>query len=82
MREAPAAGSEPEIDEEMGDILFSCVNLARRLGLDAEASLAACKRRSSNGDSWPWRGRRQPPAPPSKVSRRRNLTRVGGGKEG
>ena len=39
LREALAAGTEPEIDEEMGDILFSCVNLARRLGLDAEASL-------------------------------------------
>ena len=39
LRQAMAAGNEPEIDEEMGDILFSCVNLSRHLGLDAEASL-------------------------------------------
>jgi ATP diphosphatase len=34
------AGTKPdEIHEEMGDVLFTCVNLARHLGLDAEESL-------------------------------------------
>ena len=32
--------SEPdEIEDEMGDILFVCANLARRLGVDPEAAL-------------------------------------------
>ncbi|RLA47616.1 MAG: nucleoside triphosphate pyrophosphohydrolase [Gammaproteobacteria bacterium] len=39
LRHAIAAQSEGEIAEEMGDVLFSCVNLARHLGLDAESSL-------------------------------------------
>ena len=34
------AGTKPdEIHEEMGDVLFTCVNLARHLGMDAEESL-------------------------------------------
>ncbi len=37
--EAVASGDSHEIEEEMGDLLFSCVNAARHLGLDAEASL-------------------------------------------
>jgi len=32
-------GDPSAIDAEMGDLLFTCVNLARHLGLDAEASL-------------------------------------------
>ena len=39
LRAALAIGSKVEIAEEMGDILFTSVNLARHLGLDAEASL-------------------------------------------
>lgn len=39
LREAMAAGQNEEIAQEMGDVLFSCVNLSRHLGLDAEASL-------------------------------------------
>ena len=39
LRHAIVGQSVAEIDEEMGDVLFSCVNLARHLGLDAEASL-------------------------------------------
>jgi ATP diphosphatase len=39
LREALAAGSRPGVEEEMGDVLFSCVNLCRHLHLDAEASL-------------------------------------------
>lgn len=39
LRHAMAQQGEAEIREEMGDVLFSCVNLARHLELDAEASL-------------------------------------------
>jgi len=39
LRAAMAAGQQDEITEEMGDILFSCVNLSRHLGEDAEATL-------------------------------------------
>jgi ATP diphosphatase len=39
LRRAMATQNESEIAEEMGDVLFTCVNLARHLGLDAEASL-------------------------------------------
>ena len=39
LRHALEANSEAAIAEEMGDVLFSCVNLSRHLGLDAETSL-------------------------------------------
>jgi ATP diphosphatase len=39
LRQAMANQCEPGIRDEMGDVLFSCVNLARHLGLDAEQSL-------------------------------------------
>lgn len=39
LRDAIESGSDAEIDQELGDLLFSCVNLSRHLGLDAEASL-------------------------------------------
>lgn len=39
LREAMAAHQQDNIAEEMGDVLFSCVNLSRHLGLDAEATL-------------------------------------------
>jgi ATP diphosphatase len=39
LRAAMAAQVASDINEEMGDVLFSCVNLARHLSLDAEASL-------------------------------------------
>lgn len=44
LREAIQENSPPSIEEEMGDVFFTCVNLARHLGIDAEASL----RRSSS----------------------------------
>jgi len=40
---ALANGDKAEIEDELGDVLFSCVNLARHLKLDAETAL----RRSS-----------------------------------
>ncbi|MCL4104005.1 UNVERIFIED_CONTAM: hypothetical protein GTU68_034867 [Idotea baltica] len=33
------------IDEEMGDLLFSCVNVSRHLGIDAESSLRNATRK-------------------------------------
>ena len=39
LREAMSTAEQDGIVEEMGDILFSCVNLSRHLGLDAEATL-------------------------------------------
>ena len=41
---AVSAGSLDSIEDEMGDVLFTCVNLARHLNVDAETSL----RRSSS----------------------------------
>ena len=39
--EAIASGSKENIEEEIGDMLFSCVNAARHLGVDAELALKA-----------------------------------------
>jgi ATP diphosphatase len=39
LRNAIQAGDEHSIEEEMGDLLFSCVNVSRHLGVDAETSL-------------------------------------------
>ena len=36
---ALAGGKDDEVSEEMGDLLFSCVNVSRKLGLDSEALL-------------------------------------------
>lgn len=36
---AIASGNKADIEEEMGDLLFSCVNAARHLGIDAELAL-------------------------------------------
>lgn len=44
--EAAMAAGEPEnIAEEIGDLLFACVNLARHLGVDSEAALRAGNRK-------------------------------------
>jgi MazG family protein len=40
-KEAMAAGDQSAIADEMGDLLFATVNLARKSGLDAETVLAA-----------------------------------------
>lgn len=39
------AGNQDAIGNEMGDLLFSCVNLCRHLGLDAESTLRAANRK-------------------------------------
>jgi ATP diphosphatase len=39
LQAAMADKSAESIEDEMGDVLFTCVNLARHLGVDAEASL-------------------------------------------
>jgi len=38
---AVASGDSSDITEELGDLLFSCVNAARHLGIDAEQALKA-----------------------------------------
>ena len=45
LREAISQNQPNEIAEEMGDVLFTCVNLARHLGLDAESSLRGANRK-------------------------------------
>lgn len=39
LEHAMAQGSQAEIEEELGDLLFSCVNTARHLHIDAETAL-------------------------------------------
>ncbi len=39
LRSAIAAGTAAEIADEMGDVLYSCVNVSRHLSLDAESTL-------------------------------------------
>lgn len=41
LEEAVAAGQTAQVEEELGDLLFSVVNLARKLGVESEAALAA-----------------------------------------
>ena len=40
LKEAIALGKKRQIEEEMGDLFFTMVNLARKLGVDSETSLA------------------------------------------
>jgi nucleoside triphosphate diphosphatase len=44
-REALACGEQAQIEEEVGDLLFGVVNLARHLGVDAESALRASTRK-------------------------------------
>jgi MazG family protein len=45
LREAASRGTRKNIEEELGDLLFSVVNLARKLDVDAETSLAGATRK-------------------------------------
>jgi MazG family protein len=45
LREAARGGDTTRVREEIGDVLFTIVNLARRLGVDAEASLRGANAR-------------------------------------
>ncbi len=40
LQEAMQLGNTDQITEELGDLLFSCVNTARKLGIDAEQALS------------------------------------------
>ena len=39
LKEAIVSGDKAHMEEELGDLLFSCVNTARKLGIDAEQAL-------------------------------------------
>lgn len=45
LREALASGDEAAVRDEMGDVLFTLANLARKLGVDPEAALAGTNRK-------------------------------------
>ncbi len=45
LREAVKAGNREHAGEELGDLLFSCVNAARHLKVDPEAALRQCNRK-------------------------------------
>ena len=45
LQQALAGSNTSSAEEEMGDLLFSCVNLARHLGFDAESCLLAANRK-------------------------------------
>lgn len=54
---------------EIGDLLFSCVNLARHLGVDAEAALRAANRRFEQRFAWIERGLAQRGEAPGPAQR-------------
>jgi ATP diphosphatase len=45
LRAALAAGDKAAQQEELGDLLFTCVNLARHLDVDSEEALRQCNRK-------------------------------------
>ncbi|MBN1572998.1 MAG: nucleoside triphosphate pyrophosphohydrolase [Deltaproteobacteria bacterium] len=47
LKGAKAEGSQPEVEEEMGDLLFSVVNLCRFLGVNAELALRGANKKFS-----------------------------------
>jgi MazG family protein len=45
LREAIASGDETHVQEEMGDLLFTIANIARKLNVNAEESLQSANRK-------------------------------------
>lgn len=45
LREAMQQPDKTLVHEEMGDVLFSCVNLSRHLGVDSEEALRSCNQK-------------------------------------
>ena len=45
LREAMQQKDQALVHEEMGDVLFSCANLSRHLGVDSEESLRSCNKK-------------------------------------
>lgn len=45
LREAVESGSARRVDDELGDLLFTCINLSRRLEIDADGALRRASRR-------------------------------------
>jgi nucleoside triphosphate diphosphatase len=45
LKEAIASGDQVHIAEELGDLLFTAVNLSRKLGIDAETALSGSNRK-------------------------------------
>jgi tetrapyrrole methylase family protein/MazG family protein/ATP diphosphatase len=71
---ALAAGDRAEIEHELGDTLFALVNLARKLGLDAESALRAATDRFGRRfghleDALAAQGRAVRDAPPEEQDR-------------
>ena len=50
---APETEPDPHVFEEIGDVLFAAVNVARRLNVDPELALRAMSRASATGSSAP-----------------------------
>jgi len=48
IREAVEKNDAAGVEAEIGDLLFSAVNLARKLGVDAETALAGANKRFSS----------------------------------
>ena len=46
------AGSDAAVEDELGDVLFSLVNVGRRMGVDAEGALRSTCRKFR--DRWAW----------------------------
>jgi MazG family protein len=48
LRQALRSGAQEQIEEELGDLLFATVSLARKTGVDAETALRAANRKFCN----------------------------------